>query len=62
MIAAMEGSATGVGLELALACDVRIASETSSFSMPQVASGAIPSAGGTQRLARLVGRTRQLER
>ncbi|MBI5288761.1 MAG: enoyl-CoA hydratase/isomerase family protein [Chloroflexi bacterium] len=56
VIACIEGEALGAGLELALACDVRIASETASFAMTQVAAGEVPSLGGTQRLPRLVGR------
>ena len=61
IIAAIEGGASGVGLEIALACDVRVASDTATFSMPQIASGSMPSAGGTQRLPRIVGRTRAAE-
>ena len=56
VIACIEGDALGAGLELALACDVRIASDAASFAMTQVAAGAVPSFGGTQRLPRLVGR------
>jgi len=56
VIACIEGKALGAGLELALACDVRIASEGASFAMTQVAAGEVPSLGGTQRLPRLVGR------
>jgi enoyl-CoA hydratase len=51
----------GQGLELALACDIRIASETSYFGMPHIKSGLIPWDGGTQRLSRLVGRGKALE-
>ncbi len=56
VIACIEGDAHGAGLELALACDVRMASDTATFAMTQVATGAVPSLGGTQRLPRLVGR------
>jgi enoyl-CoA hydratase len=58
LIACLEGDALGAGLELALACDVRIAAETASFAMTHVAAGETPSLGGTQRLPRLVGRGR----
>lgn len=55
-IAAIEGPAVGIGVELALACDLRIASETATFQCPE-----LPSAGGTQRLPRIVGRAHALE-
>ena len=55
-ICALNGSATSAGLELALACDVRLAAEGARFALPETAQGQIPMAGGTQRLARLVGR------
>ena len=61
VIACVEGVVAGGGLELALACDIRAAAESASFSMRQVSSGAIPSAGGTQRLPRLVGRAKATE-
>jgi len=61
VIAAIKGKAIGQGLELALACDVRIASETSRFGLPQIKSGLIPWDGGTQRLSRLVGKGKALE-
>ena len=48
-------------MELALACDIRIASETSLFGLPQIKSGLIPWDGGTQRLSRLVGKGKALE-
>lgn len=61
VIAAINGDALGQGLELALACDLRICASHASFAMPQVAAGEIPRDGGTQRLSRLVGRGRALE-
>ncbi len=61
VIAAINGDALGQGLELALACDIRLASNRTRFGLPEVASGAIPSDGGTQRLPRIVGRGRALE-
>jgi enoyl-CoA hydratase/carnithine racemase len=61
VIAAISGDVIGQGLELALACDLRIASETSHFGLPQIKTGHLPSDGGTQRLSRLVGRGKGLE-
>jgi enoyl-CoA hydratase len=61
VIAAITGDAIGQGLELALACDIRIASETSCFGLPQIRAGHIPWDGGTQRLSRLVGKGKALE-
>jgi enoyl-CoA hydratase/carnithine racemase len=61
VIAAINGDAMDQGLEVALACDLRIAAENARLGMTQVARGILPSDGGTQRLPRLVGRARALE-
>lgn len=55
VIATIHGSAMGAGLELALACDLRIASEEATFTIPEVNLGVIPDLGGNQRLPRIVG-------
>ena len=60
-LAAINGAATGGGLELALASDIRIAAESASFSFPEPQLGLIPAAGGTQRLPQVVGRARAKE-
>jgi enoyl-CoA hydratase/carnithine racemase len=60
-IAAIDGAALGEGLELALACDIRIVSDRASFCLPHTAYGMIPGGGGTQRLPRLVGKGKALE-
>src|SRR5688572_20515948 len=59
--AAVNGFALGGGLELALACHIRIASENAKFGLPEVKLGIIPGYGGTIRLPRVVGRGRALE-
>jgi len=61
VLAAINGDALGWGLELALSCDIRLASHTARFGLPQVAFGLIPMDGGTQRLPRIVGRGKALE-
>jgi len=61
VIAAINGDALGPGLELALAGDIRLAAGHARLGLPQVASGLIPVDGGTQRLARIVGRGKALE-
>ncbi|MBN1381026.1 MAG: enoyl-CoA hydratase/isomerase family protein [Deltaproteobacteria bacterium] len=61
IIAALDGAAFGQGLELALACDIRIASDRSRFAMTQINTGEMPFDGGTQRLPRLIGRMKALE-
>lgn len=60
VIAAIEGAAHSAGLEIALACDIRVAGEGATFAMPETGAGAVPSGGGTQRLPRVVGRAHAL--
>jgi enoyl-CoA hydratase len=61
VIAAINGDALGQGLELALACDLRIAAETAHFALPHIASDIIPWDGATQRLPRLIGKAKAME-
>lgn len=61
VVAAVNGFALGGGLELALACHIRIASEQAKFGLPEVSLGLIPGYGGTQRLTHLIGRGRSME-
>lgn len=60
-VAAVDGLALGGGLELAMACTLRVSGTASAFGLPEVRLGLIPGAGGTQRLPRLVGRGRALD-
>ena len=58
VIAAVDGYCFGVGLEVALSADIRVATRRSQFAMPEMRLGMIPGSGGTQRLARLIGLSR----
>jgi 2-oxoglutaroyl-CoA hydrolase len=58
VIAAVDGYCFGVGLELALSCDIRLATPRSQFALPEMSLGMIPGSGGTQRLGRLIGLSR----
>jgi enoyl-CoA hydratase/carnithine racemase len=61
VIAAIRGNAVGLGLELALACDIRVGIDSARFGLPQVRDGLIPFNGGTQRLPRLIGQGRAMQ-
>ena len=61
LIAALHGYVLGSGIEIALCCDIRIATKGARFGLPEVALGMIPAAGGTQTLPRAVGKAKALE-
>ncbi len=61
VVCAVQGDTLSAGLELALACDIRLAAEDAHLGLPETRLGHIPMGGGTQRLARLIGRGRALE-
>ncbi len=61
LIAAVHGFVLGSGIEIALCCDIRIASEDVRFGLPEVGLGILPAAGGTQTLPRVIGRAKTLE-
>ena len=61
IVAALHGYVIGSGIEMAMLCDIRIASEDAVFGLPEAALGMLPAAGGTQTIPRTVGRSRALE-
>jgi len=61
LIAALHGYVLGSGIEIALCCDIRLASEDTQFGLPEVGLGVIPAAGGTQTLPRIIGGAKALE-
>ena len=61
IVAALHGYVIGSGIEMAMLCDIRIASEDAVFGLPEAALGMLPAAGGTQTIPRMVGRSRALE-
>jgi 2-oxoglutaroyl-CoA hydrolase len=61
VICAIEKYAMGVGLELAMACDIRLATKDSVLALPEVSLGQIPGSGGSQRVARIAGLTRAVD-